>query len=206
MDEDLISKKELLMLTGVSYGALYRWKRKALIPEEWFIKKTVFTGQETFFPKAKILERIAKIQEMKEELSLDDLAQTFSGAPPAQRFSPNEMAESRLISDAVLRLRDVKPDEKIDFYGGLYLYICNKLLVDGMCGLSEAESILTLLLKDFKQFATPPRLIVNRKLGVTFAMLIPEKVQVANDDEVRNIVALSLERIWEELKTKWGTK
>jgi hypothetical protein len=53
MDENLISKKELLEITGISYGALYRWKRKNLIPEEWFIKKSTFTGQETFFPKDK---------------------------------------------------------------------------------------------------------------------------------------------------------
>ena len=33
MDEDLISKKELLERYGISYGALYRWKRMGLIPE-----------------------------------------------------------------------------------------------------------------------------------------------------------------------------
>lgn len=49
MDEKLISKKELLRLTGISYGQLYRWKRKNLIPEEWFIRKSTYTGQETFF-------------------------------------------------------------------------------------------------------------------------------------------------------------
>jgi len=46
-----ISKKDLLILTGISYGQLYRWKRKGLIPEDWFIKRASFTGQETYFPK-----------------------------------------------------------------------------------------------------------------------------------------------------------
>jgi len=78
MDENLISKRELLEITGISYGALYRWKRKNLIPEELFIRKSTFTGQETFFPRDKILDSIAKIQEMKEDLSLDDLAVIFS--------------------------------------------------------------------------------------------------------------------------------
>ena len=55
MEEKLISKKDLLELTGISYGQLYRWKRKKIIPEEWFIKKSVSTGQETFFPMEKIL-------------------------------------------------------------------------------------------------------------------------------------------------------
>ena len=54
MQNESISKKELLELSKISYGQLYRWKRKNLIPEEWFIKKSTFTGQETFFPKEKI--------------------------------------------------------------------------------------------------------------------------------------------------------
>ena len=32
-DRELISKKDLLTKYGISYGALYRWKRKGLIPE-----------------------------------------------------------------------------------------------------------------------------------------------------------------------------
>ena len=43
----MISKKDLLIQTNISYGQLYRWKREGLIPEEWFIKKSVSTGQET---------------------------------------------------------------------------------------------------------------------------------------------------------------
>lgn len=74
MEQELISKKELLDRYGISYGALYRWKRKGLIPEDWFIKKATVTGQETFFPKALICERVELIQSQKDELSLDELA------------------------------------------------------------------------------------------------------------------------------------
>ena len=35
MDE-LISKKDLLQETGISYGQLYRWIRERLIPDAWF--------------------------------------------------------------------------------------------------------------------------------------------------------------------------
>ena len=45
-----ISKKDLLKTTGISYGQLYRWKREGLIPEEWFVKRSSPTGQETYFP------------------------------------------------------------------------------------------------------------------------------------------------------------
>lgn len=74
----MISKKELLQLTGISYGQLYRWKREGLIPESWFVKKSSYTGQETFFPKEKIVERIHAIQELKEHYSLDEVARMLS--------------------------------------------------------------------------------------------------------------------------------
>ena len=73
-DEHLISKKEVLEQMGISYGQLYRWKRKGLIPEAWFIRRSTFTGQETFFPQDKIVERIGRIKDMKGEHALDDLA------------------------------------------------------------------------------------------------------------------------------------
>lgn len=77
-DEHLISKKEVLDQMGISYGQLYRWKRKGLIPESWFIRQSTFTGQETFFPKEKIVERIGRIKDMKGEHALDDLAEVIS--------------------------------------------------------------------------------------------------------------------------------
>ena len=51
MEPKYISKKDLLKRYGISYGALYRWKRMGLIPEEWFIKRSTPTGQETFSTK-----------------------------------------------------------------------------------------------------------------------------------------------------------
>ena len=74
MEQELISKKELLERYSISYGALYRWKRKGLIPEDWFIKKATVTGQETFFPKTLICERVELILGQKDEKSLDELA------------------------------------------------------------------------------------------------------------------------------------
>jgi len=77
-DEHLISKKDVLEKMGISYGQLYRWKRKGLIPEIWFIRRSTFTGQETFFPEDKIVERIGRIKDMKGEHALDDLADVIS--------------------------------------------------------------------------------------------------------------------------------
>jgi DNA-binding transcriptional MerR regulator len=75
-----ISKKRLLTLTGISSGKLYRWKRTGLIPEEWFVKRSVSTGQETFFPRELILARINAILTMQKDHSLADIKDELSGS------------------------------------------------------------------------------------------------------------------------------
>jgi DNA-binding transcriptional MerR regulator len=87
----LISKKELLNETGISYGQLYRWKREGLIPEDWFIKQPSFTGQETFFPKSKILNRIKAIQELKDNYSLEELAKILSPEVSERNFTGDDL-------------------------------------------------------------------------------------------------------------------
>ena len=73
MEEELISKKELLNKYGISYGALYRWKRMGLIPEDWFLRRSTSTGQETFFYRQQICPRMELILSRSD--SLDRLAQ-----------------------------------------------------------------------------------------------------------------------------------
>lgn len=77
--DNLISKKELLDMYSISYGALYRWKRMGLIPEDWFIRRSTSTGQETFFRREQIiprmeliLERGASLEELAKELNHKD--------------------------------------------------------------------------------------------------------------------------------------
>ena len=103
-DEHLISKKDLLARYGISYGALYRWKRKGLIPEEWFIKRSTVTGQETFFPYKLVCERIELIQSQKEDVLLDELA---------HRLNKEEKSNRSLLlrtefGDKSFRLKDIK--------------------------------------------------------------------------------------------------
>ena len=97
-----ITKKELLALTHISYGALYRWRRKGLIPDAWFVHKSTFTGQETFFPREKILERIAFIQENKESMSLDEIARRLNPSPTALKYDTDILIRSAFTNEANL--------------------------------------------------------------------------------------------------------
>ena len=82
--DNLISKKELLGKYGISYGALYRWKRMGLIPEEWFVKKSAVTGQETFFERELICRRIEMILGLKDSLSLEEIAKQLEDEESAK--------------------------------------------------------------------------------------------------------------------------
>ena len=82
--DNFISKKELLGKYGISYGALYRWKRMGLIPEEWFVKKSAVTGQETFFERELICRRIEMILGLKDSLSLEEIAKQLEDEDSAK--------------------------------------------------------------------------------------------------------------------------
>ncbi len=114
MEVELISKKKLLQLTNISYGQLYRWKRKNLIPEDWFIKKSVSTGQETFFPREQMLERIEKIIELKDQVSLDELSDIFSPKVEETRFESDELLEKKIVTQQGLMLFASMTGNEID--------------------------------------------------------------------------------------------
>jgi DNA-binding transcriptional MerR regulator len=112
-EEQLISKKKVLETMGISYGQLYRWKRKGLIPESWFIRQSTFTGQETFFPRDKILERIARIVEMKDDHPLDDLAEMITTHVNAKlRVALKKLERVGWLDDDLLKA--CCPDEKLE--------------------------------------------------------------------------------------------
>lgn len=102
--EKWISKKELLAKTGISYGQLYRWKREKLIPDAWFIKRAAFTGQETFFPRERVLERISFILENKDRYALRELVEMLSPNPENRRYPAKALdAATSGLSSALAR-------------------------------------------------------------------------------------------------------
>jgi len=207
MDENLISKKELLEITGISYGALYRWKRKNLIPEEWFIKKSTFTGQETFFPRDKILDRIAKIQSMKEDLSLDDLAGIFSPDLEAMYLSKDEMIERSVIDKSTLDflVRLYGNIEIFSFEKILYARILNKALQSGSVSLEEGRLLLETLEEHYKKYAGRScELVFLRKMGISSCFLISSPCEFYFEAGTSIVFKINTASCMEELKITLG--
>lgn len=205
MENDLISKKELLELTGISYGQLYRWKRKKLIPEEWFIRKSTFTGQETFFPRAQTLERVEKIKNMKGDISLDDLAKILSPNLMDVVLEKNELLERNIVSEPVLDfyIQLHENVQKYDFERTLHLYLLDKLFQSGKINLDEGKMILKVLEEHYQECnGKKCELIFLRKLGVSTCCLVSSSTEIFFEDGMKIIASVNLVGLTEELKIK----
>ncbi|WP_442598880.1 YhbD family protein [Neobacillus sp. D3-1R] len=205
MVNDLISKKDLLDLTGISYGQLYRWKRKNLIPEDWFIRKSTFTGQETFFPKEKILERIEKIQSMKENLSLDELADMFSPSLGDVQLNPEELLKRNIVSKPVLDfyLTHYGDIQEFTFERILELFILEKLLQSGEINLEEGKMVLQVLNDHYKEGqSTHTQLLFIRKLGISSCLMVSNEESLYFEKGTRVVVVQSIATCTEELKSR----
>ncbi|SFC70593.1 Protein of unknown function [Bacillus sp. 491mf] len=205
MSQDLISKKDLLDLTGISYGQLYRWKRKNLIPEDWFVRKSTFTGQETFFPKEKILDRIEKIQTMKENLSLDDLANMFSPNVNEISLSKEGIIQRGIASESVVNFFIEQNQEMTEFRFGkiLFIYILEKALQSGEISLEEGKMMLLVLNEHYESMKNKhAELIFIRKLGISTCFLLSSVEDLYFDQGTKIVIRLPLMICTEELKTK----
>ncbi|OPJ61407.1 YhbD family protein [Clostridium oryzae] len=205
MDEELISKKELLRVMGISYGQLYRWKRKNIIPEEWFIKKSSFTGQETFFPKKLIIERIAKIMDMKDDLSLDDLAEKFSSNPTSVQLTREEILSNKLINEEILSIYEDTAGavQNYNFENLLFMLVMEEALVSGNVSLDETAGILKNLKDNYSKFTGKnAELIFIRKLGVGISILLQLDGEIYLEDKAKLVLNLNISKIVEQLKLK----
>ncbi|ATO29823.1 hypothetical protein RA13_18885 [Bacillus atrophaeus] len=204
--EQLISKKDLLEETSISYGQLYRWKRKNLIPEEWFIRKSTFTGQETFFPREEILKRVSKIQEMKENLSLDEMRDMLSPRVKDMKITGGELVERGLISSEVLsvflKLRDTD-NVYFSYQDILSAYVLEGLLQSGNISLDEGKIAVEVLNQSgLSEIKKHTELIILRKLGITTCFVAASSEPIIFEKAVKIAEKIDLAEASEELKAK----
>ncbi len=204
MEEELISKKEILDMTGISYGQLYRWKRKELIPEEWFIKKSSYTGQETFFPREKIINRINKIIDLKDDMPLDDLAAMFTNKPKVDDVSEEYLIEKEIIREETLPIyKDIfREKEEYNFKDVLLMDILQREFDLGKLTISEIEVILKLINKEYKSIEEKDgTLYIIRRLGIGICV-VAYRERIIVDDGSKIIGEINIKNIIENLKMR----
>lgn len=208
MDENLISKRELLEATGISYGALYRWKRMRLIPDEWFIRRSTYTGSETFFPREQILERVQQIQQLKSGMSLEEIAQAFNGDHTQVSLSFQAAAARGVAGPQVMDLwlsRFGNPDEagkEADFSDLLSLRLLHRLLESGQVDRNDALDAAALCRNT--EGLQQPQLVVLRKLGVATLLLKEEGAPLRFGPGSTEVFSISLPALSGELRDLLG--
>ncbi|MBZ9691735.1 DUF4004 family protein [Clostridium sp. M14] len=204
MFEELISKKELLEEMKISYGQLYRWKRKKLIPEEWFIKKSVSTGQETFFPRNKIINRINKILELKDEISLDDLANQFSYNVNNIKIKRTYLTKNNIIPLNIIERFEliINVNEEIYEQSRLFtLFVFEELIKIGFLSIDEVNEITLSVLKNYKSLNTKDSILfIKRKLGVCFYYVLSNESEILLDNSLIELTRIRMGDILEKIK------
>lgn len=153
---DMISKKELLALTGISYGQLYRWKRQGLIPEEWFIKRSAYTGQETFFPREQILSRIRTIQDAKDDYSLEQLSRLLNPRNTPGFCTVEELGELRGVDGAVVPLVPmVRGEDPCEFWEAVVVSAVSAARRELELSSEDTLTVLTLALSAGRTLPDP---------------------------------------------------
>lgn len=125
----MISKKELLIKTKISYGQLYRWKRLGLIPEQWFVKTSVATGQETYFDEDLIIPRINKILELKDQYSIDEIKDFLNPKPSLIKFTKEKLKQLKCIDSKIIN-KFVDKDFDLTFDEVVILFALTKARKD----------------------------------------------------------------------------
>ncbi|WP_313133130.1 DUF4004 family protein [Anaerocolumna sp.] len=202
----LISKKELLAQTGISYGQLYRWKRERLIPEEWFMKQSSYTGQETFFPKEQILNRIRMIQELKDKYSLEELAKMLSPESTEVGFDFEDLERIEEIDHEMLPIFQTILDKKIYSYIEILIFvILSKLKEELNLNEKQTGTLLEGMKMHLEGMKTTDYVLIifNQEMNY-FAVISQEQSPIYLDTRFEIIKKIRMNEVSNQMKFKYS--
>ena len=200
----MVSKRKALERTGITYGQFYRWKRKGLIPESWFHRRSTYTGQETFLPRAKVLERIRRINELKDDHSLDEIAEMLSPDLVLKSYSPAEVGQMGWLSKRALELYEGVREKAgaYTFVEVVFVATVESLLADGKLSTEQVELSARGLLANFDSLRRDHGryLAVARRSSVTYSVLYSGTCRFDADADV--VATVDLDDVLEDVKLK----
>lgn len=200
-----ISKKDLLKTTGISYGQLYRWKREGLIPEEWFVKRSSPTGQETYFPQEKILKRIHAIQQLKDSYSLEELARILTPEISNRLFCEEDLEHfDELDIDVAADFMDAMSKDSFVFLEVLVMIALSQAMVDTAITEEERTHAVSFLSKQMSEMHSADYVLeLLQAQGHLYVLLKKEDSEVYLDDALVAIRSIHLNELNNAIKLKY---
>ncbi|MCR1978990.1 YhbD family protein, partial [[Clostridium] innocuum] len=199
------SKKDLLKTTGISYGQLYRWKREGLIPEEWFVKRSSPTGQETYFPQEKILKRIHAIQQLKDSYSLEELARILTPEVSNRLFCEEDLEHfDELDIDVAADFMDAMSKDSFVFLEVLVMIALSQAMVDSAITEEERTHAVSFLSKRMSELHSADYVLeLLQAQGHLYVLLKKEGSEVYLDDGLVAIRSIHLNELSNAIKLKY---
>ena len=200
-----ISKKDLLKTTGISYGQLYRWKREGLIPEEWFVKRSSPTGQETYFPQEKILKRIHAIQQLKDSYSLEELARILTPEVSNRLFCEEDLEHfDELDIDVAADFMDAMSKDSFVFLEVLVMIALSQAMVDSAITEEERTHAVSFLSKRMSELHSADYVLeLLQAQGHLYVLLKKEGSEVYLDEGLVAIRSIHLNELSNVIKLKY---
>ena len=203
-----ISKKDLLQVTGISYGQLYRWKREGLIPENWFVKRPSSTGQETFFPKELILKRIRAIQKLKDHYSLEELANLLAPEVTNRIFSEEDLEQFQEVDiDVATEFMDQLEKDTFRFIEVLIMIIFSDWKKKGLLDTAQLTKLISHSAKNASQIENVEQELLLLKIGQDYYSLFVECTGTANqfqfDSRIEIADRVSLQELSSSIKVTY---
>lgn len=200
-----ISKKDLLKTTGISYGQLYRWKREGLIPEEWFVKRSSPTGQETYFPQEKILKRIHAIQQLKDSYSLEELARILTPEVSNRLFCEEDLEHfDELDIDVAADFMDAMSKDSFVFLEVLVMIALSQAMVDSAITEEERTHAVSFLSKRMSELHSADYVLeLLQAQGHLYVLLKKEGSEVYLDDGLVAIRFIHMNELSNAIKLKY---
>ncbi|BCN31377.1 DUF4004 family protein [Anaeromicropila herbilytica] len=203
----LISKKDLLAITGISYGQLYRWKRERLIPEEWFIKKSSYTGQETFFPREQILSRIQSIQELKNRYSLEELAKMLSPEVVSYSYDIDVVEEMEEIDKSLIGIfLNTYSKEQFTYLDILFMIIHSELKKELSIDSMSIGKLIMGVKDQLNNIKTTGYQYVIVKLDSEYYSILANDGGIYLDSRFELIKTVRIDEVSNRIKVKYNEK
>lgn len=142
---------------------------------------------------------------MKEDLSLDELANMFSPSVTEILLAKEDLIRKEITSEPVLQffMEQTNKTEDFQFAEILYVYVLEELLQSGDVSLEEGKMVLQVLRENYEAIKHKNcDVIIVRKLGISTCLLVSNVDDLIFEKGTKIVLREAITKYTEALKTK----
>ena len=142
---------------------------------------------------------------MKEDLSLDELANMFSPSVTEILLTKEDIIRKGITSESVLQFFIEQTNKTADFrfVDILYVYMLEELLQSGEVSLEEGKMVLQVLRENYEAIKHKNcDLVMIRKMGISTCLLVSNVEDLIFEKGTKIVLREAIMKYTEALKTK----